>query len=273
MTKKILILSILLLHLTINAFSASMDGVTVGMDVEELFNVRGFPQFMGPALENIVDINSIISPPPFGVANMTKGSGGGGMGGSSPWSGGGIPTIGGGGMSMGSTGQEPLKPLGSQDYIIFLYRHDKQLYGKNYTPNYNTYIFIERASGSVLYSVVWEEPGKQPRGLVPPEGGITLGSTILQIYQNIGYPNNITQINDIYIYFYQSKGISYSVSTTTGKVVGIALANRGITMDFTKMKQTTSATQQGTTAGSTGTSSVPGQPYNPGTLPALSGPR
>ena len=266
MTKRILILLLLLLHLAINAFSATMDGVTLGMDVQTLFNVRGFPQFIGPALESVIDINNIVSPPPFGVTGgMTKGSNSSGMGGGSPWSG--------GGMSMGSMGtgstQEPLKPIGSQEYIIFLYRHDKQLYGKNYTPNYNTYVFIDRRAGTVLYSIVWEEPGKQPRGLVPPEGGITIGSTMVQIYLNLGYPNSITQINDTYIYFYQSKGVSYSVSTVTGKVIGIALANRGITIDLTKTKQATSTGQQ-STAGSTGASSVPGQPYNPGTLPALS---
>ena len=278
MVKKIILISLLISSMAL-AFAASMDGVSVGMEFSTVFDVRGFPNALGPALENTIDVNTILTPPPFGVPSMNKGSGG---------SSGGGGTIGGlsipgstMGMDSGSSSQEdPPTPLGSQNYIIFYYRHDVRSPGKNFTPNYNTYIFINRYTGMVMSSIVWSVPGKSPMGLNPPDSGITLGSSMVQLYTILGYNDcSIFQIGEFLVYHYYKRDVTYSVSTVTGKVVGICIGKQPMTLDSASQA---SNNNRATTTGSTNASGVasgtlpagsPGRSTPPptGSLPGLSG--
>jgi len=240
MIKKLITLLLLLgVSVTVTFGQAlNMNGVTVNMNFLDVTNIHGWPGYLGPALENVSEVNSIITPPPFAVSQMTKTGSGGGSGSGSGSS---ITPSSGGGSNTAE-----LTPIGRQGYGILYYKYDEKIFKETSAstdrPGYNFYIFINN-NGRVDSVIAWLVPGQTVKNFTTPHAGITFGSTQFQVISSLGQPNAATRIGEYLIYSYgtgQNK-VTYSFDSSS-KLIGICLSSRMLTLVHWEQQQSQTGT-------------------------------
>lgn len=185
--------------------------------------------------------NGVIPGMPNGT--MIPGMGGMPNGMTIPGMGGGNPNIGAPNMNMPANmpkmGMPPMGmtspnspdankvPKGQFDYIVWMYQgNTKGDPDKNAT--YNTYVIFDKKSGSVIEVIVWvTKPGQFARIQTP--GKIGLGASFTAIRENLGNPTPLERIGDFLVCPYPKSQVTYSVDSTTKKVVGIAIGAKALT--------------------------------------------
>lgn len=238
--------------------TVSLNGVALGSDFQAVIAKKGLPDYIGPSVENITDINNILKPSPQpSVAEMESG----GM----PF---GAPGTASAGMMQNSM-QEIKVPRGRGSSYIWLYE-DKS------PAKISTFVVIDRKSGVVTDVIVWQA-NSEVAAEVPTTTKVNLGTSFADLIDIYGYPKPFRKAGATLICPYLDQSVTYSVNPKNGRIVGITIGRRALTVFDEKADSAEGAGNGGATPPNP-MAVPPGAPGGlpagapPGMMPGLPGP-
>ncbi|MHB9025709.1 MAG: hypothetical protein ACYC7E_16325 [Armatimonadota bacterium] len=212
----------------------TLNGITVSSSFMDVLVQKGPPHWIGPALEGPDAVLDILDPPPMpldGIGASTPGA---------PMPGSGMGPMPPGGMGPG--GMITLKPKAKNEYIVWLYE------GPGRTPNpdagWNTYVLFNKTGQVAGVVVAVMKPGVLPQ--VKTRSGVTFGTKMIDIISEdkfaYGWPQPFVRVASHYFLSYPDYNVTYSLDSSTRRVVVIAI---GISLTVNPLAQTTQGTGPG----------------------------
>jgi len=252
-----------------------LNDVKLGMTFKEVLAAKFKPPDMvGPALASVEEVNNILNPPPASTTGAGMSIPGMPMGMTPPVA---SPMPSPSPMSppFGITGPgataPDLVPKGRSDYIVWVYNEESGITKMQYT----TYVIFNRGlatdadAGKVQGVVLWlksQVRKSDKSNLSTPVPELQLGSNMTDLITKYNYPRPLAKIDANFFLAYPDQQIAYTVSSTTHKVIGIAIGGKMLTV-VTRTSSTTPAATTGTTP-ATPSSTMPPSGM-PGSLPGM----